>query len=52
MACNYTPEGLVEAVYEQYGIVVPLELAYTYCEVDPYLTPETMYYYMMSLNEE
>ena len=49
MVNGYTPEGLVEAVFEQYGIEVPLEIAYNYYEADPDLTPETLYYYMMDL---
>ena len=42
-----TPEYLVEEVFNQYGIEVPLELAITYLEADPYLTPESLYLYVM-----
>ena len=52
MVSGYTPESLVEAVLEQYGILVPLELAYAYYEAEPDIIPETLYYYVMSLNEE
>ncbi len=41
-----TPELLVEEVREMYGIEVPLEIAITYLDADPFLTPESLYYYV------
>lgn len=41
-----TPEYLQEAVYNQYGLYVPLEIVITYLDADPYLTPESLYMYV------
>jgi hypothetical protein len=49
---SYDPQCLVDEVLDQYGIEVPLELCVAYLESDPYLTPETLYMYMMDLEGE
>ena len=43
-----TPEYLVDEILKQYGISVPLEKAIIYLECDPYLTPETLFRYVIS----
>jgi len=48
MTVPNTPEYLQEEVFNQYGILVPLEDIYTYVEADPYLTPESLYLLVQS----
>ena len=47
-----TPEYLVQEVFDQYGIEVPLETVITLLESDPYLTPESLYLYVSDLKED
>lgn len=47
-----TPEYLVQEVFNQYGIEVPLETAITLLDSDPYLTPESLYLYVSDLKED
>lgn len=47
-----TPEYLVDEVRAIYGVEVPLEIAITYLQEDPYLTPETLYDYVFRYSIE
>lgn len=41
-----TPEYLQQAVYEMYGLTVDLSTVIFYLDMDPYLTPESLYLYV------
>ncbi len=45
-----TPEYLQQQVFEMYGLEIDLSTVYIYLEMDPYLTPESLYLYIMDLN--
>ena len=44
-----TPEYLQQQVCEKYGIEIDLSTIYIYLDMDPYLTPDSLYLYVMDL---
>lgn len=51
MFVPYTPECLQEEVFNQYGVIVPLEDIYAYLDADQFLTPESLYLMVMEYGE-
>ena len=49
LLCSRTPrEYLQQQVYEIYGLEIDLSTVYIYFEMDPFLTPESLYLYVTS----
>ncbi|MDE7378435.1 MAG: hypothetical protein K2N13_05660 [Paraprevotella sp.] len=46
MVISNGPEYLVDEVRAIYGVEIPLEVAMTYLQEDPYLIPESLYDYV------
>lgn len=42
-----SPEYLMQEVMNRYGVEIPMETVITYLDSDPYLTPETLYDYIL-----